>query len=47
MTTEVKTEFPDYRKKLKCSFEQLDDVFDDCIKDALHNMTNQDRKSVV
>lgn len=41
MTTEVKTEYPDYRKKLKCSFEQLNDVFDDCIKDAMRNMTNQ------
>ncbi len=39
MTTE--TEFPGYRKKLKCSFEQLNDVFDDCIKDALRSMTNQ------
>ena len=41
MTTEAKTEYPDYRKKLKCSFEQLNDVFDDCIKDAMRNMTNQ------
>ncbi|MCW9024743.1 MAG: hypothetical protein OQK73_08670 [Gammaproteobacteria bacterium] len=35
------TEYPDYREKLKCSFEQLEDVFDDCIKDALRNMTNK------
>jgi len=39
MTTE--TEYPDYRKKLKCSFEQIDDCFDDYMKDVLRNLTNQ------
>ncbi|MDH5572457.1 MAG: hypothetical protein OEY89_11880, partial [Gammaproteobacteria bacterium] len=38
MTT---TDYQEYREKLKCSFSQLEDVFDDCIKDALRNMTNQ------
>ena len=33
------TEFQDYRDKLKCSFGQLEDVFDDCIKDALRNLS--------
>ena len=37
----TETEFPDYRNKLKCSFEQLNDVFDDCVKDALRSMTNE------
>ena len=41
MTTEIKTEFQDYRKKLKCSFEQIDDCFDDYMKDVLRNLTNQ------
>ena len=41
MTTEVKTEFPDYRKKLKCSFEQIDDCFDDYMKDVLRNLSDQ------
>lgn len=35
------TEFPDYRDKLKCSFGQLEDCFDDCIKDALRNLSKQ------
>ena len=39
MTTE--TEYTDYRKKLKCSFEQIDDCFDDYMKDVLRNLTNQ------
>lgn len=39
MTTE--TEFPDYRKKLKCSFEQIEDCFDDYVKDALRNLSNE------
>lgn len=39
MTTE--TEFQDYRDKLKCSFGQLEDCFDDCIKDALRNLSKQ------
>lgn len=38
MTTE--TEFPDYRKKLKCSFEQIDDCFDDYMKDVLRGLSN-------
>ena len=41
MTTEVKTEFPDYRKKLKCSFEQIEDCFDDYMKDVLRNLSDQ------
>jgi hypothetical protein len=40
MTTEVKTEFPDYRKKLKCSFEQIEDCFDDYMKDVLRSLSN-------
>ncbi len=39
MTTE--TEFPDYRKKLKCSFEQIEDCFDDYMKDVLRNLSTQ------
>ncbi|MCK5724364.1 MAG: hypothetical protein KAI84_17660, partial [Gammaproteobacteria bacterium] len=41
MTTEVTTEFPDFRKKLKCSFEQIDDCFDDYMKDVLRNLSDQ------
>lgn len=40
MTTEVTTEFPDYRKKLKCSFEQIEDCFDDYMKDVMRNLSN-------
>jgi len=29
-----------YRTKLKCSFGQLEECFDDCINDALRNLTN-------
>lgn len=39
MTTE--TEYPQYRVKLKCSFEQIEDCFDDYVKDALRNLTNK------
>ena len=39
MTTE--TNFPDYRKKLKCSFEQIDDCFDDYMKDVLRKLSNE------
>jgi len=39
MTTE--SEFPEYRNKLKCSFGQLEDCFDDCIKDALRKLSTQ------
>ncbi len=39
MTTE--TEYPDYRKKLKCSFEQIDDCFDDYMKDSLRRLSNE------
>ncbi len=39
MTTE--TEFPDFRKKLKCNFEQIDDCFDDYMKDVLRNLSDQ------
>ena len=41
MTTEVKTEYPHHRKQLKCSFEQIDDCFDDYMKDALRNLSNE------
>ncbi len=30
-----------YRDKLKCSFGQLDDLFEDCLKDALRQLSNQ------
>jgi len=40
MTTEVTTEFPEYRKKLKCSFEQIEDCFDDYMKDVLRSLSN-------
>ena len=30
----------DYRGKLKCNFKQLDECFDDYIKDALRNLSN-------
>jgi len=40
MTAEVTTEFPDYRKKLKCSFEQIEDCFDDYMKDVLRKLSN-------
>ena len=42
MTTE--TEYPDYRKKLKCSFEQIEDCFDDYMKDVLRNLSNEGTK---
>jgi len=35
------TEFQDYRDRLKCSFGQLEEVFDDCIKDALRNLSKE------
>lgn len=35
------TEFQQYREKIKCSFGQLEEVFDDCVKDALRNLSNQ------
>jgi len=38
MTTD--SEFQQYRERLKCSFDQLEDCFDDCIKDALRNLSN-------
>jgi len=41
MTTEVKTEYPHHRKQLKCSFEQIEDCFDDYMKDALRNLSNE------
>ena len=34
-------EYADYRDKLKCSFEQIEDCFDDYMKDALRNLTNK------
>ncbi len=37
----MSTEFPNQRKKLKCSFEQIEDCFDDYMKDALRNLSNQ------
>ncbi len=39
MTTE--TEYPDYRKKLKCNFEQIEDCFDDYMKDVLRSLSDQ------
>ncbi len=39
MTTEL--EYADYRDKLKCSFGQIEDCFDDYMKDALRNLSNQ------
>ena len=41
MTTEVTTEYPHHRKQLKCSFEQIEDCFDDYMKDALRNLSNK------
>ena len=41
MTTETELEYADYRDKLKCSFEQIEDCFDDYMKDALRNLTNK------
>jgi len=44
MTTELKALPPElqaFRNKLKCSFEQIDDVFEDCIIDAQRRLTNQ------
>ncbi|VAX00843.1 Rubisco activation protein CbbO [hydrothermal vent metagenome] len=35
------TEYPDYRKKLKCSFEQIDDCFDDYMKDVLRRLSSE------
>lgn len=35
------SEFQEYRDRLKCSFGQLEECFDDCVKDALRNLTNQ------
>ncbi len=40
MTAEVTTKFPEYRKKLKCNFEQIEDCFDDYMKDVLRNLSN-------
>lgn len=40
MMTEVTTEYPHHRKQLKCSFEQIEDCFDDYMKDALRNLSN-------
>ncbi|MDH5710714.1 MAG: VWA domain-containing protein [Gammaproteobacteria bacterium] len=40
MTTK-ELEYADYRDKLKCSFEQIEDCFDDYMKDALRNLTNK------
>ena len=42
--TEEKTLPPElqiFRDQLKCSFEQIDDVFEDCILDAQRRLTNQ------
>ncbi len=44
MTTETKQLPPEllaFRNKLKCSFEQIDDVFEDCILDAQRRLTNK------
>jgi len=42
--TEEKTLPPElqaFRNKLKCSFEQIDDVFEECITDAQRRLTNK------
>jgi len=44
MTTELKKLPPElqaFRNKLKCSFEQIDDVFEECITDAQRRLSNQ------
>ena len=44
VTEEIKQLSPElqaYRDQLKCSFEQIDDVFEGCITDALTHMSNQ------
>ena len=33
--------FKEYRGKLKCNFKQIEECFDDYIKDALRNLSNQ------
>ncbi|MEE9302208.1 MAG: hypothetical protein V3U84_00335 [Thiotrichaceae bacterium] len=43
-TTKEKTLPPEllaFRNKLKCSFEQIDDVFEECITDAQKKLTNK------
>jgi len=35
------TDFQKYRDKLKCSFEQIEDCFEDYVQDALRNLSNQ------
>ncbi|NOY66740.1 MAG: VWA domain-containing protein [Gammaproteobacteria bacterium] len=35
------TDYQVYREQLKCNFEQLEDCFDDCIKDALRNLSKE------
>ena len=32
-------ELPLLRDQLKCNFEQIDDVFDDCVKDAITHLS--------
>jgi hypothetical protein len=34
-------ELQSYRKQLKCNFKQLEDVFEDCIKDAVRKLSDQ------
>jgi len=40
-TTEIvdKCRYPAYRKALKCNFPQLEDVFDDCMDEAVKNLS--------
>ncbi len=39
--TETMTKLESYRVQLKCSFEQIDDVFDDCLEEALLTFSEQ------
>lgn len=39
--TETMTILESYRVQLKCSFEQIDDVFDDCLEEALLTFSEQ------
>ncbi|HEB82728.1 MAG TPA: hypothetical protein ENJ11_07690, partial [Gammaproteobacteria bacterium] len=35
------SELQEYREKLKCSFEQIEECFEDYVKDALRNLSNK------
>jgi len=38
---ETETKLPLLREQLKCNFEQIDNVFDDCIKEAISHLSEQ------